>query len=392
MLHAGRIQHSRVQSADVNVGKAAQLSLQCAGEAPESRLAGRVGGAIWHGQPAAYRNIVDQHAIALLLKVRQHRSSAIQVAKQVYLYYARADFGGRVFKGSYGQHAGIIDPYVNSSVAKCSGLHGKLLMRNSDGHIRWHGKRMAAQAFYFGNQLLQCSLPPRGNHHPCALPGKAKRRRPAYAAGGACYNNCLSPERGVLLSHAAARVKSAPAPFLPCQPVPEQKQHYCVSKVNSDGFNFACLMKYVLSALLLLAGFTPAFAQKPSVSNPYAALDKRALQIPDSLTKTTIAIARYVAANFKSDSEQTRAVFAWMANHIEYDLANMYAINFYEKSEEKIAKVLSTRRGICDAYAATFAEILNKLGIKSFVVEGYTKQAGFADYIPHAWCAALVGG
>src|SRR5262249_15396535 len=41
-------------------------------------------------------------------------------------------------------------------------------------------------------------------------------------------------------------------------------------------------------------------------------------------------------------------------------------------------------------YAALFNDICSKSGVKSFMVEGYTKQNGFTDYIPHAWCAALV--
>jgi hypothetical protein len=82
----------------------------------------------------------------------------------------------------------------------------------------------------------------------------------------------------------------------------------------------------------------------------------------------------------------------WLATNIRYDVANMFAINFYEKPEEKIAKALSTRQGICADYAALFQEVCTKVGIKSFVVEGYTKQNGFADYIPHAWAAASVAG
>jgi hypothetical protein len=68
----------------------------------------------------------------------------------------------------------------------------------------------------------------------------------------------------------------------------------------------------------------------------------------------------------------------------------MFAINFYEKQEDKISKPLKTRKGICENYAALFTDICLKSGLKSFVVEGYTKQNGFTDYIPHAWSAALI--
>jgi len=131
------------------------------------------------------------------------------------------------------------------------------------------------------------------------------------------------------------------------------------------------------------------FAQKFAVDE-YAVIDKKALQIPDSLTKTTEAIAGYVTANFQTDKEKSRAIFIWLAGNIQYDVENMFAINFYEKKEDKIAKPLKSRKGICENYAALFNDICSKSGIKSFVIEGYTKQNGFADYIPHAWCAALI--
>lgn len=146
------------------------------------------------------------------------------------------------------------------------------------------------------------------------------------------------------------------------------------------------LTSLFLSFLFLSATL---FAQKP-VANPYAVIDKKALQIPDSLTQTTSAIAGFVSANFAGEKDRARAIFIWVASNIEYDAANMFAINFYEPQEEKIAKPLRTHKGICENYAALFSDISNKCGIKSYVIDGYTKQNGFADYIPHAWCAARI--
>ncbi|MEI7723946.1 MAG: transglutaminase domain-containing protein [Bacteroidota bacterium] len=126
------------------------------------------------------------------------------------------------------------------------------------------------------------------------------------------------------------------------------------------------------------------------VVNEYAAIDKIALKLPDSLSKSTESIAGYITANFKTENDKARAIFIWIASNIQYDLENMFALNFYEKKEEKISKPLKTRKGICENYAALFTDICLKTGIKSFVIEGYTKQNGLADYIPHAWSAALI--
>ncbi len=130
-------------------------------------------------------------------------------------------------------------------------------------------------------------------------------------------------------------------------------------------------------------------AQKP-ITNESSAIDKKALELPDSLTKNTDLIANYITSNFATDEDKSRAIFIWVTSNIEYDIENMFAMNFYEKKEEKIAKPLKTRKGICENYALLFTDICIKSGIKSFVVEGYTKQNGFTDYIPHAWSAALI--
>lgn len=144
-----------------------------------------------------------------------------------------------------------------------------------------------------------------------------------------------------------------------------------------------------LVLLILLFVSLCTFAQKKAV-DPYAAIDKKALEIPDSLTSTATDIAGYISSNFQTDSDKARAAFIWIASNIEYDIDNMFAINFYEDKAEKAIKPLKTRKGICENYAALFNDICAKAGLKSYVLEGFTKQNGFTDYIPHAWNAVLL--
>jgi transglutaminase/protease-like cytokinesis protein 3 len=131
------------------------------------------------------------------------------------------------------------------------------------------------------------------------------------------------------------------------------------------------------------------YAQKTAV-NEFAAIDKKVLSIPDTATLTTSAIADYINSNFTTSADKVRAAFFWVASNLQYDLDNMYAINYYETQSDKINKALATRKGICENYAATFNDICLKCNIKSYIIEGYTKQNGFRDYIPHAWCAAYI--
>ena len=156
------------------------------------------------------------------------------------------------------------------------------------------------------------------------------------------------------------------------------------------------IMKPIQLAIFLCLLSFPVFAQiahtPPKSPVPYSSIDKKALQLPDSLSSTTQQIASYITANFATDSDKARAIFIWVASNIQYDIDNMFAINFYEKKEEKIAKALRTKKGICENYAALFNDVCQKSGLSSYVIIGYTKQNGFADYIPHAWCAAQING
>lgn len=147
--------------------------------------------------------------------------------------------------------------------------------------------------------------------------------------------------------------------------------------------------------VILFAGIANAQKQNKKsthkqVVNIYAEIDDRAKQIPDSITKSTSDLADYIDVNFTSLEEKIRATFFWVATYFEYDIDNMFALNFYEKKEDKIAKCLNTKKGICESYALIFNEICTKMGFKAYLISGYTKQDGFVSYLPHAWNAVYV--
>lgn len=142
--------------------------------------------------------------------------------------------------------------------------------------------------------------------------------------------------------------------------------------------------------LILITALGLSISLNAQKNNECSVVDKVMVQIPDSLTKTTQGIADYVKLNFSKPNDQSRAIFIWVAKNIQYDIDNMFAINFYQKTNEIIDKVLKTRKGICMSYAELFNDIANKVEIKTYVISGYTKQNGFVDYIPHAWCASMI--
>lgn len=122
----------------------------------------------------------------------------------------------------------------------------------------------------------------------------------------------------------------------------------------------------------------------------YALIDKKMDAIPSSLTQSTDSIAKYINSYFKTENEKIRAVFYWTASNISYDLENMYVVNYNETPQERIAKTLKTQKGICMDYANVFHEIANAVGIKSILVQGYTKKNERVSNLSHMWCAAKI--
>ena len=122
----------------------------------------------------------------------------------------------------------------------------------------------------------------------------------------------------------------------------------------------------------------------------FTSIDNLMSQIPDSLTRSTSGIAGFINSNLNNQKDKAYAIFTWITNNVQYDVDNMFNIEFYQNSINNVAEVLNSRIGICMHFADLFKEIATKVGIKSYVILGYTKQHGIIDYIPHSWCAGLV--
>ncbi len=129
------------------------------------------------------------------------------------------------------------------------------------------------------------------------------------------------------------------------------------------------------------------FGQTKSI---YALVDAKMDKIPSNLSTSTEGIAEYINANFKSENDKTRAAFYWTASNISYDVEYLGAIDVKEITQDKIKNAVLNKKGVCMHYAEVFNDIAAKVGIKSYVISGYTKQNGKVDILSHAWCAARI--
>ncbi len=116
-------------------------------------------------------------------------------------------------------------------------------------------------------------------------------------------------------------------------------------------------------------------------------------QIPFQKTFSTKDIADFINQNFIAEINKVRAAYFWVANNIIYNKDSANIINLGVLThQQKINAALRRRKGVCENFATIFNDICGQAGIKSFVVDGYTKQHGRLDDTGHAWGAVKVDG
>lgn len=143
------------------------------------------------------------------------------------------------------------------------------------------------------------------------------------------------------------------------------------------------MRNFLVIAVLFMSSFS--FGQ-------FETIDTKMDAMPDSLESSTTTIAHYISENFSTDDAKIRAVFYWTASTISYDVENMFKQKPNQTSEYKIKTTLATKKGVCMHYAEVFKDIATKVGIKTMVIEGYTKQDGKIATIGHSWNASKING
>ncbi len=114
-------------------------------------------------------------------------------------------------------------------------------------------------------------------------------------------------------------------------------------------------------------------------------------KMPVTAAQSMEGISNYIKNNFTTEPERIRAVFYWTTKTISYDVDNMFEVKFDEKLEDRIERAFDNRKGVCFDYASIFNELANAVGIKSYVITGYTKWNKIkVDNLSHAWNAARI--
>ena len=184
MRQARRIDERGRHIAHMHLGQVDHLGAQAFGQAAQAELAGRVGGRVGRGHPAAQRDQVHQQAVALRAKARERRVRAVHVAQQVGLDHAAVRGQRHIVKAPHGSHAHAVDPHIDAPEV-AHRLVGQGLHRVGVGHVGGNAQRLPALGAAGQRHRGERVRVARGQHQARAAARKRQRRGVADTAGGA---------------------------------------------------------------------------------------------------------------------------------------------------------------------------------------------------------------
>ena len=103
-------------------------------------------------------------------------------------------------------------------------------------------------------------------------------------------------------------------------------------------------------------------------------------------------LASLLAKNATTDTEKARIIYAWITQHVTYDVAAfMDAVDNDNYPDVDAEKVLRDRTTICSGYSNLYQALAEAMNLKSVIVVGYGKGAAPKDEkfqdVNHAWNA-----
>lgn len=150
-------------------------------------------------------------------------------------------------------------------------------------------------------------------------------------------------------------------------------------------------MRHTLLLLSCLCSFFVLAQKKQKIQKNYDLVDTKMDKMPAEYNQSMDSIGNYIKSNFQTESDRIRAVFYWTANSISYDADNMFEVKFDESLQDRTTRAFKAQKGNCFDYSNIFNQLATAVGIKSVVVNGYTKWNKVkVDNLSHSWNAARI--
>ncbi len=144
----------------------------------------------------------------------------------------------------------------------------------------------------------------------------------------------------------------------------------------------------------VVAPAQPAAAQTTPGAR-FAATDSLADRASAAVERSVPALAAYLARAGTDETTKARALYRWIAGHIDYDVAGFRAGRPGDVSPEG---VLRSRSSVCEGYARLAEALGTAMGLQVQVVPGWSKGYGFTagqrfdGPTNHAWNAVRIDG
>jgi hypothetical protein len=127
----------------------------------------------------------------------------------------------------------------------------------------------------------------------------------------------------------------------------------------------------------------------------FAAADSLADAAPSAAERSVPALAAYLARAGSDEISKARALYRWIAGHIDYDVRGFRAGRYGDLSPEG---VLRRRASVCEGYARLAEALGTAMGLQVQVVPGWSKGYGYTSgqrfdgRTNHAWNAVRIDG
>jgi transglutaminase/protease-like cytokinesis protein 3 len=126
------------------------------------------------------------------------------------------------------------------------------------------------------------------------------------------------------------------------------------------------------------------------IAQDYAVVDQKVKNYPASFSSPE-KLAKQVMDDFEKPEERVRAIYTWIALHIEYDVKlfksgqkpTAYSYKTEEEKKQKELEILEDlakttlkkKRGVCEGYSTLFKVLCNQVSVECEIVHGFAKTS-----------------
>jgi hypothetical protein len=142
-------------------------------------------------------------------------------------------------------------------------------------------------------------------------------------------------------------------------------------------------------------GFTIWIAAVSGSARDFSAIDRHALNTPESVEFSVESLAGYLIRPATDDTEKIRALFRWITANIRYDNSSTGSPSIRFSNPNDVLKI---RSAVCDGYATLFESLGRASGLEVVKISGFAKGYGYTIgdsvlYPPnHSWNAIRLNG